>query len=107
MYKTITLKRVIQKEDSMSHFIGVWERFKDCVRVIPHHGFHKCKLISCFYEGVIPEKRLFTGSMYDNQFFDKGLKESWDYFCNTLTRKLIYFIIIIIIIITTIIIITI
>ena len=54
--------------------------FKDWVRVIPHHGFHECELISCFYEGVIHKQCLFIDSMYNNQIFNKGLKEAWDYF---------------------------
>ncbi|GFS41517.1 hypothetical protein Acr_00g0074810 [Actinidia rufa] len=82
MSRTTSLKKVIQlfegKPDEPFH--QVWERFKECARVISHHGFVKWQLISCFYKGITPGQCRFVESMCNGKFFKKGSKKAWDYF---------------------------
>ena len=59
MSRTTTFKRAIQLFEGKPNepFHRVWERFKECVCVIPHHIF--LKMVSCFYERVTPEQSRF------------------------------------------------
>ena len=80
-HKTNMLKRLImnfaQKEDET--FSQCWERFKDLLNACPHHGYENWRIISFFYEGLIPSMRQFIEMMCNGEFMNKEADEAWDY----------------------------
>jgi len=38
-------------------FYQCWDRYKDLLNTCPHHGFETWRLVSHFYEGLIPKDR--------------------------------------------------
>ena len=40
----------------------VWERFKDLLLSCQHHGFEKWRIISFFYDGILPKMKKTRGN---------------------------------------------
>lgn len=82
MNKTASLKKLIynfqEREDES--FYACWERYKDLLTAIPHHGYDTGRILSFFYEGIAPQTRQFINMMCNGQFMRKSPEEALDFF---------------------------
>ena len=54
MNKIAFLKKLIYnfQEREEESFYACWERYKDLLNAIPHHGYNTGRILSFFYEGI-------------------------------------------------------
>ena len=82
MNKTASLKKLIynfqEREDES--FYACWERYKDLLIAIPHHGYDTGRILSFFYERIAPQTRQFINMMCNGQFMRKSPEEAQDLF---------------------------
>jgi hypothetical protein len=60
-------------------FYQCWDRYKDLLNTCPHHGFETWRLVSHFYEGLIPKDRQMVELMCNETFEDKDPDEAMEY----------------------------
>ena len=82
VHRTTSLKKEIQNfsEKPNEQFYQCWDRYKDLIQSIPHHGFQSWQLVSFFYEGITPNHRQFIDMMCNGEFLNKDPDEALDYF---------------------------
>lgn len=77
-HKTNALKKRIsnfaQKESETLY--QTWERFKELLSLCPHHGFENWRLVSHFYDGLLPRDKQFVESMCNGEFMQKNPDEA-------------------------------
>ncbi|XP_052298373.1 uncharacterized protein LOC102614752 [Citrus sinensis] len=56
-----------------------WDRFKELLNICPHHGFETWRLVTYFYEGLIPQSRQVVEMMCNGEFRDKNPEDALDY----------------------------
>ncbi|XP_052289053.1 uncharacterized protein LOC127899634 [Citrus sinensis] len=56
-----------------------WDRFKELLNICPHHGFETWRLVTYFYEGLIPQSRHVVEMMCNGEFRDKNPEDALDY----------------------------
>jgi len=56
-----------------------WERFKDLLMDVPHHGFDKYQLVTYFYNGCSMESRKMIDMMCNGRLEDKTPQEAWEH----------------------------
>ncbi|CAL2259920.1 unnamed protein product [Prunus armeniaca] len=80
-HKTIALKKRIsnfsQKESETLY--QTWERFKELLSLCPHHGFENWRLVSHFYDGLLPRDKQFVESMCNGEFMQKDPDEALNF----------------------------
>jgi cell division protein FtsB len=87
-HKTNAFKRQIstfEQRESESLY-QAWERFKDLLSLCPHHGYESWRMVSCFYEGLLPRDRQFVEMMCNGEFLQKDPDEAIEYL-NHLAEK--------------------
>ncbi|XP_057483886.1 uncharacterized protein LOC130770422 [Actinidia eriantha] len=82
MHKTIALRKAIQNFSAKDNepFGKSWERYKDILRSVPHHGFENWRIVNFFYEGITPLNRQFIDMMCNGDFLNKDPDEALDCF---------------------------
>ena len=82
VHRTTALKKEIQKfsEKPNEQFYQCWERYKELLQSLPHHGFKPWQLVSFFYEEITPGHRQFIDMMCNGEFLNKDPDEALDYF---------------------------
>ncbi|XP_057506563.1 uncharacterized protein LOC130789773 [Actinidia eriantha] len=82
MHKTIALRKAIQNFSAKDNepFGKSWERYKDILRSVPHHGFENWRIVNFFYEGITPLNRQFIDMMCNGDFLNKDPNEALDCF---------------------------
>lgn len=82
MNKTASLKKLIYnfQEKEEESFYACWERYKDLLTAIPHHGYNTGRILSFFYEGISAQTRQFINMMCNGQFMRKSPEEALDFF---------------------------
>ena len=65
MNKTTALKKLNYnfQERKDESFYACWERYKDLLTAIPYHGYDTGRILSFFYEGILPQTRQFINMM--------------------------------------------
>ncbi|XP_024041924.1 uncharacterized protein LOC112099055 [Citrus clementina] len=53
--------------------------FKELLNICPHHGFETWRLVTYFYEGLIPQSRQVVEMMCNGEFRDKNPEDALDY----------------------------
>ena len=73
MHKTVALRKAIQKFSAKDNepFGKGWERYKDILRSIPHHGFEPWRIVIFFYEVILPLNRQFVDMTCNGDFMKK------------------------------------
>ena len=56
-----------------------WDRFKELFNIYPHYSFETCRLVTYFYEGLIPQSRQVVEMMCNGEFRDKNHEDALDY----------------------------
>ena len=73
MNKTVSLKKLIYNFQEREDESFYWERYKDLLTAIPHHGYDTDCILSFFYEGISPQTRQFINMICNGQFIRKSL----------------------------------
>lgn len=60
-------------------FYQCWDRYKELLNTCPHHGFEIWRIVSNFYEGLIPKDRQMIEFMCNGTFEDKNPNEAMEY----------------------------
>ncbi|KAI5323622.1 hypothetical protein L3X38_032694 [Prunus dulcis] len=63
-----------------------WERYKDLVMSCPHHGFERWRIVSHFYDGLLPKDRQFIEMMCNGNFMNTDPNDAFDFF-DEITEK--------------------
>ncbi|XP_058216887.1 uncharacterized protein LOC131327771 [Rhododendron vialii] len=80
--KSKYLTRQIQsyKQKEGESFLRCWERFKDLLLSLPHHGFMKHQLVSFFYLGLnVATVQQMEYLCKEEDFLDKSPDDAWDF----------------------------
>ncbi|KAI4312903.1 hypothetical protein MLD38_037692 [Melastoma candidum] len=57
-----------------------WERFKELLRLCPHHEIPRWMLIQSFYDGLTDSLQSMVNSAAGRTIMNKTPNESWDFF---------------------------
>ena len=57
----------------------MWDGFKELLNICPHHGFETWRLVTYFYEGLIPQNRQVVEMMCNGEFRDKNYDDALYY----------------------------
>ena len=81
-HKTIQLKRQIQgfSEKYGESFSQSWERYKELLNQVPHHGYDTHHLVTFSYEGISSERRKFIQMMCNGIFLSNDLDEAMNFY---------------------------
>lgn len=81
-HRTTTLKKQIQTCSSKENepFGVCWERCKDLLNLIPHHGYNDHQIVGFFYEGISSQNRQFLERMCNGEFLNKETSDALEYF---------------------------
>ncbi|KAI8542867.1 hypothetical protein RHMOL_Rhmol08G0173400 [Rhododendron molle] len=81
VHRTKLLKEQIQnfKQKEGESFYKYWERFKDLVAALAHHGFDKPQLIGHFMQGCSQSSYQLIDTMVDGDFLDKTGVDAWEF----------------------------
>ena len=86
--RTNALMPVIQNfsEKLGEPFAIVWERYKDLLHAIPHHGFDVGQIFSYFHQGLSLNNKQFIQMMCAGEFYEKSDMEAIQ-FVNTIAEN--------------------
>lgn len=77
--KTANLRAKItnlRKKDGES--LGdAWDRYKELIRVCPHHGLEKWLLVQTFYDHLTPHTRISVNNAAGGNFGNRWVKDGW------------------------------
>ena len=78
--KTSQLRGQIANFGQMSNesLYDAWERFKDLIRICPHHGLAKQYIVQIFYDGLNSNDRNFLDAAAGGALSSKGAKDAFD-----------------------------
>ena len=76
------LMREIQNfsEKSGEPFAIVWERYKDLLYALPHHGLDVGQIVAYFHQGLSQNNKQYIQMMCAGEFYEKNAREAVQYF---------------------------
>ena len=76
--RTSALMRAIQNfsENSGEPFAVVWERYKDLLHAIPHHGLYVGQICAYFHQGLSLNNKQYIQIMCAGEFYEKSAREA-------------------------------
>ena len=76
--RTNALMRAIQNfsEKSSEPFVAVWERYKDLLHAIPHHGLDVGQICAYFHQGLSLSNKQYIQMMCAGEFYEKSAREA-------------------------------
>ena len=79
---TNALMRAIQNfsEKSGEPFVVVWERYKDLLHAIPHHGLDVGQICAYFHQGLSLNNKQYIQMMCAGEFYEKSAREAIQFF---------------------------
>ena len=80
--RTNALMRAIQNfsEKSGEPFSMVWERYKDLLHAIPHHGLDVGQICAYFHQGLSLNNKQYIQLMCAGEFYEKSAREAIQFF---------------------------
>ena len=80
--RTNALMRAIQNftKKPGEPFIVVWERYKDLLHDIPHHGFDIGQICAYFHQGLSLNNKQYIQMMCAGEFYEKSAREAIQFF---------------------------
>ncbi|KAG5549470.1 hypothetical protein RHGRI_014717 [Rhododendron griersonianum] len=88
--KTKTYRRQIQgfRQERDESFLKAWERFKELLLRLPHHGFERIQLIGFFHLGLNAESvQHIEYSCKGDDFLSKTADQAWDFLDDLADRQ--------------------
>ena len=81
IHRTTALKRDIQtfEEKDGESFNVCWNRYKDCLNAVPHHGYSNWEIVQFFYQGISFKTRQFIELMCNGTYLEKEPAEALEY----------------------------
>ena len=75
---TNALMRAIQNfsEKPGESFAIIWERYKDLLHALPHHGLDVGKIVAYFHQGLSLNNKQYIQMMCEGEFYEKSARES-------------------------------
>ena len=75
---TNALMRAIQNffEKSGESFATVWERYKELLHAIPHHGLDIGQIVTYFHQGLSLYNKQYIQMMSGGKFYEKSPEEA-------------------------------
>ena len=67
-------------EKSGEPFTVVWERYKDLLHAIPHHGLDVGQICAYFHRGLSLNKKQYIQMMCAGEFYEKSAMEAIQFF---------------------------
>ena len=79
--RTNALMRVIQNfsEKPGEPFAIVWERYKDLLHALPHHGLDVGQIVAYFHQGLSLNNKQYIQMMFAGEFYEKRAREAVKY----------------------------
>ena len=79
---TNALMQTIQNfsEKSGEPFAIVWERYKDLLHPLPHHGLDVRQIVAYFHQGLSPNNKQYIQMMNVREYYEKSAKEAVQFF---------------------------
>ena len=76
--RTNALMRAIQNfsEKPGEPFAAVWERYKDLLHAIPHHGLDVGQICAYFHQGLSLSNKQYIQMMCEGEFYEKSAREA-------------------------------
>ena len=76
--RTNALMRAIQNfsEKPGEPFAAVWERYKDLLHAIPHHGLDVGQICAYFHQGLSLSNKQYIQMMCAGEFYEKSVREA-------------------------------
>ena len=86
--RTNALMRAIQNfsEKPSEPFVIVWERYKDLLHAIPHHGLDVGQVCDYFHQGISLNNKQYIQMMCAGEFYEKSAREAIQFF-NTIAEN--------------------
>ena len=83
--RTNALMRAIQNfsEKPTEPFSIVWERYKDLLHALPHHGLDVGQIVTYFHQGLSLNNKLYIQMMCVGEFYEKSPREAVQFFDTT------------------------
>ena len=80
--RTNSLLRAIQNfyEKEGEPFVVVWERYKDLLHAIPHHGLDVGQICAYFHQGLSLNNKQYIQMMCAGEFYEKSAREEIQFF---------------------------
>ena len=80
--RTNALMRAIQNfsEKPGEPFAVVWERYKDLLHAIPHHGLDVGQIYAYFHQGLFLNNKQYIQMMCAGEFYEKSAREAIQFF---------------------------
>ena len=80
--------RAIQNFSEMSSepFTVVWERYKDLLHAIPHHGLDVGQICAYFHQGLSLNNKQYIQMMCAGEFYEKSAREAIQ-FCDIIAEN--------------------
>ena len=80
--RTNALMRAIQNfsEKPGEPFVVVWERYKDLLHAIPHHGLDVRQICAYFHQGLSLNNKQYIQLMCAREFYEKSAREAIQFF---------------------------
>ena len=81
VHKTVEMKKRVSNfaEKPNEPFFSLWERFKNLLAAVPHHGFTVKDKMQFFYEGISQGTRQFIDTMCNGEFLNWGPQQCYDF----------------------------
>ena len=79
---TNALMRAIQKfsKNPGEYFSIVWERYKDLIHALPHHGLDVGQIVAYFHHGLSLNNKQYIQMMCAGQFYEKSARKDVQFF---------------------------
>ena len=76
------LMRAIQNfsEKMGEPFAIIWERYKDLLHALPHHGLDVGQIVSYFHQGLSLNNKQYIQMMCAGAFYEKNARETVQFF---------------------------
>ena len=86
--RTNALMRAIQNfyEKPGEPFAIVWERYKDLLHALPHHGLDVGQIVAYFHQGLSLNNKQYIQMMCVGEFYKKSAREAVQFF-NTIAKN--------------------
>ena len=80
--RTNALMRAIQNifEKLSEPFVVVWERYKDHLHALPHHGLDVGQICAYFHQGLSLNNKQYIQMMCGGEFYEKSSREAVQFF---------------------------
>ena len=61
-------------------FAIAWERYKDLLHALPHHGLDVGQIVAYFHQGLSLNNKQYIQMMCEREFYDKSAREAVQFF---------------------------